>query len=244
MSYLPRVKIVGTRIGTQGGSLQEIQIMGWEDEKGRPFEPTPYPKPSAQLEVATPTETAGSTTLGSTLTGTPATFTGGEPPVVVKTRWERSVDDTPASWAPLSDYVVDGPTTYTTVEADNDRYLRFTTQATDNEQFVTGSFGNSIGPMTTTTTIGVISLAPPNTTADAGATIIFDVLISGDATPTYTWSIRSGPGNFTSAATGPQVEVQVNPGATSGSTIQVQVTATDITASDSGKGTIATIIVN
>jgi len=243
MSYLPRVKIVGTKVGAIGSNHKCVMLVGFCDEKGIPFEPVPSPTPNADLEIKTVTETAGSTELGSTLTGTPATFTGGEPPVVVRTRWERSNDGVTA-WAPLGDYTVDGPTTYTTVEADENRYLRFTTQATDNEQFVAGSFGNPIGPMTTTTTIGVISLAPPNTTANAGDTITFDVLISGDATPTYTWSIRSGPGNFTSAATGPQVEVQVNPGAASGSTIQVQVTATDITASDSGKGTVATIIVN
>ena len=147
MSYLPRVKIVGTRIGVQGGNLQEMLIMGWEDEKGRPFEPTPPSPPVEDLTVDTPTETAGSTVLGSTLTGTPATFIGGEAPIVVKTRWERSVDDTPSSWANITEYQENGPTTYTTVLADNDRYLRFVTQATDNEQRVVSSFGNSIGVM-------------------------------------------------------------------------------------------------
>ena len=323
--------------------------MGFEDEKGRPFVPKKV-KPKAGLEIETVTETTGSTELGSTLTGTPATFTGGEPPVVVKTRWERSVDDSPASWAPLSDYEVDGPTTYTTVAADNDRYLRFVTEATDNEQFVAGSFGNSIGPMTapaltvttatkvsngtfvnpgtvysfetitcvpavfsggfgpiteqyrfqentgsgwtavggwqggiptydvsqssvgdqlrfqsrgtdatgaqvisnspavtvgTATTIGVVSIAPPNTTADAGDQITFDVINSGDASPLWVWQIRSGPGTITSGTNiGAQIQVTVNADAASGSSIQVQVDGTDSSASDSPKGTIATIIVN
>ena len=325
-------------------------IMGFCDENGKPFVPKPPgPEPSAQLEVETPTQTSGSTDLGSELTGTPATFTGGEPPVVVRTRWERS-NDGETAWAPLGDYQVDGPTTYTTVAADNDRYLRFSTQATDNEQFVSGSFGNAIGPMTATaltvttatkvsngtfvnpgnvysfetitcvpaafsggfgtiteryrleentgngwtaigtwqggiptydvsqssvgdqlrfqsratdetgaqlvsnspavtvgtaTTIGTISMAPPATQADAGATINYSVLISGTASPLYVWEIRSGPGTITSPTNiGQSVDVQVNADAASGSSIQVQVTATDTSASDSPKGSISTIIVN
>ena len=351
MGNLSRVKIVGTKVGAIGGNHKCVMIVGFCDEKGIPFEPVPPgPTPSAQLEVATPTETSGSTTLGSTLTGTPATFTGGEPPVVVKTRWERSVDDTPASWAPLSDYEVDGPTTYTTVAADNGRYLRFATQATDNEQFVAGSFGDSIGPMTpapitvtqgtrygngtfsdpspvysfetlhitpavfsggfgtlteeyrlqedtgsgwtnitgwtlseptydvsqsnpgdqlrfqsratdetgatkisnspvatvgVTTTIGVVSIAPPSTTADPNQQITFDVINSGDANPFWMWQIRSGPGRITSFSNiGPQIQVTVDADAASGAAIQVQVDGSDSSASDSPKGTLSTIIVN
>jgi len=350
MSYLPRVKIVGTKIGVPGGNLQEMMIMGWEDEKGRPFEPDPPNPPNEDLLVDTPTETAGSTDLGSTLTGTPATFAGGEAPIVVKTRWERSVDDTPSSWANITEYQENGPTTYTTVAADNDRYLRFVTQATDNEQTVVSSFGNSIGPMVsaplvvsqatkvsngtfvnpgtvysfetitcvpavytggfgpiteryrfqentgsgwtavggwnagiptydvsqasvgdqlrfqsrgtdetgaqlisnspavtvgTATTIGTLSIAPPGTTGDPSDTINFSALISGDADPLYVWEIRSGPGTITSPTNiGQSVDVQINAGASSGASIQVQVTASDPSSSDSPKGTLSTIIVN
>jgi len=94
------------------------------------------------------------------------------------------------------------------------------------------------------TTIGTISLAPPAATADAGDTLTFDVIISGDASPTYTWSIRSGPASFVEETTGTQVQVQVDAGASSGASIQVQVDAVDNGASDSPKGTLATIIVN
>jgi len=350
MSYLPRVKIVGTKIGVPGGNLQEMMIMGWEDEKGRPFEPTPPSPPVEDLTVDTPTETAGSTELGSTLTGTPATFAGGETPIVVKTRWERSVDDTPSSWANITEYQENGPTTYTTVAADNDRYLRFVTQATDNEQTVVSSFGNSIGPMVsaplvvsqatkvsngtfvnpgtvysfetitcvpavftggfgaieeryrlrentgsgwtgvggwqagiptydvsqssvgdqllfqsratdatgaqlistsppvtvgTATTIGTLSVAPPATTGNPGDTINFSALISGDASPLYTWSIRNGPGTITSPTNiGQSVNVQINAGASSGDSIQVQVNAVDNSSSDNPQSTVSTIVVN
>jgi len=352
MSYLPRVKIVGTKVGPPGGYLQEVLIVGWEDEKGKPFDPIPPPPPE-DLTLNTPTETAGSTDLGSTLTGTPATFTGGKPPVVVETKWERSVDNTLSTWVNVTEYQEGGPTTYTTVAADDDRYLRFVTQATDDDGNVITSSGNAIGlmeaalietvaapdysvdgvlntgEMTTAqtavmisgsftggfgtltneyrwrykvggagswinrpwqssvpsvvgtdplltvgdtfqfqqratdelgnsktstatplinllaaTTIGTISLAPPATTANAGDTVTFDVIISGDASPTYTWSIRSGPASFVGGTTGTQVQVQVDAGASSGASIQVQVDAVDNAASDSPKGTLATIIVN
>ena len=170
MSYLPRVKIVGTKLGPAGGYLQEIMIVGFEDEKGRPFVPVP-PKPPEQLVVDTPTETSGSTVLGSVLTGTPATFTGGEPPVIVRTRWERSSDGV-SGWAPLTDWEENGPTTYTTVAADEDRYLRFNTQATDAELTVVGSFGDVVGPMTPA------PIVVQNTTKYSNGTFL-------DTTPVY-----------------------------------------------------------
>jgi len=147
MSYLPRVRIVEFRVGAPGGNLQEMMIMEWEDSKGHPFTPLPPTPPSDTLTVTDPTETSGSTELGSTLTGTPATYTGGKPPIVIQTRWERSNDGL-TDWDNVTEWTVDGPTTYTTVAADDDKYLRFHTQATDADLYVAGSFGNAVGPMT------------------------------------------------------------------------------------------------
>ena len=147
MSYLPRVRIVEFRVGAPGGNLQDMMIMEWEDSKGHSFTPLPPTPPSDTLTVTDPTETSGSTVLGSTLTGTPATYTGGKPPIVIQTRWERSNDGL-TDWDNVTEWTVDGPTTYTTVAADDDKYLRFHTQATDSDLYVAGSFGNAVGPMT------------------------------------------------------------------------------------------------
>ncbi len=146
MSYLPRVRIVEFRVGARGGNLQEMMIMEWEDSKGHRFTPIPPTPPSDILKVTDPTETSGSTVLGSTLTGTPATYTGGKPPIVIQTRWERSLDGL-TDWNNVTEWTTDGPTTYETVAADNEKYLRFHTQATDADLTVVGSFGNAVGPM-------------------------------------------------------------------------------------------------
>ena len=73
----------------------------------------------------------------------------------------------------------------------------------------------------------------------------FTAANTGDADPMFIWSIRSGPGVITSTYNfGPSVEVTVNSDATSGATIQLQVTADDPSATDTPQSTIATILVN
>lgn len=255
MSYLPRVKIVGTKVGALGGNTKCVKMMEFYDEKGNPIppeppeppkpgpDPGPGPDPQAQLSILTPTETTGSTTLGSTLTGTPATFTGGEPPYVVKTRWESSVDNSPSGWAPLGDFSVDGPTTYTTVPSDSGRYLRFVTQGTDNIQTIATSFGDSVGPIGTVTSIGFLNITPFVVIGGQSQIITFYASITGDATPTYTWSIRSGPGTIISSTVGDSVEVQVNADAPYGFPIQVQVDAVDTSAFDNPQSDLSLIVV-
>ena len=348
MGYLKRVKIVGVKFAEpRGGYIQEVAVMGLEDEEGQPIIPEPD-VPGSPLLVDEATTTEGEVTLGSELVGTRATFTGGEQPIDIETRWERSDDS--LTWVGLTGWQEVPVLTYTTVAQDDGKYIRFNTKAVDAEGTRVESEGNAIGPMVappievvtatkisngeflnpvevysfetitpisaifsggfgpltlryrlqedtgcgwtsiggwsggapsydvsqsspgdklrwqtratdevgqtkisnspattvgTATTLGTVSIAPPATQADAGEEITFNALISGDATPLYVWSIRSGPGNITSPSNiGSEIQVTVNAGANSGESIQVQVTAQDTSASDSPKGSISTIIVN
>ena len=95
-------------------------------------------------------------------------------------------------------------------------------------------------------TLGTLSLAPPNTSAAPNETILFDALISGTSiNAMFIWSIRSGPGAITSGSNiGEQIDVTVNSGAATGSSIQVQCDCSDPSASDSPKSTLATIVVS
>ena len=73
----------------------------------------------------------------------------------------------------------------------------------------------------------------------------FTASCTGDADPLYLWAIRSGPGQITSTYNfGPTVEVTINANATSGDTVQVQVTADDPSATDTPQSTVVTIVVN
>ena len=312
--------------------------MGLEDENGQPIIPKPD-VPGSPLLVDEATTTEGEVTLGSELVGTRATFTGGEQPIDIETRWERSDDG--LTWVGLTGWQEVPVLTYTTVAQDDGKYIRFNTKAVDAEGTRVESEGNAIGPMVAapievvtptklsngefvnpanvydfetirpisaiysggfgpltlkyrlqedtgagwvavggwsggdptydvsqsavgdqlrwqtraqdetgqtkvsnspattvgvSTTLGVVSIAPPASQADPGEEVTFDALISGDATPLFIWSIRSGPGNITSPSNiGNQIQVTVNGGANSGESIQVQVTAQDSSSSDSPK---------
>jgi len=348
MGYLKRVKIVGVKFAEpRGGYMKEVAVMGLEDEKGNPIIPKPD-VPGAPLLVDEPTTTEGEVTLGSELVGTRATFTGGEEPIDIETRWERSDDG--LTWVGLTGWQEVPVLTYTTVAQDNGKYIRFNTKAVDAEETRVESEGNAIGPMVApplqvvtptkisngtfvnpptvysfetitpisaiysggfgpielryrlqektdgswvavggwsggspsydvsqssptdqlrwqtratdevgqqlvsnsvattvgvATTIGTLSIAPPQTQANPGATVTFDALISGSADPIYTWSIRSGPGQIVSGTNiGQQIEVEVNVDAAPGNSIVVQLTATDNSASDNPKSTTSIIVVN
>ena len=349
MSYLPKVRIVDVRYGAQSPYMKTVHIVGWEDQYGNPMKkPMPGPTPSADLAIDDPTTTSGETLLGSQLTGTLATFTGGEEPVVVVSRWERSDDG--VVFTGITDWQQVHQLTYTTIADDNQKYIRFATKAEDAREMIAISTGNAIGPMipapitiTTATklsngtfvnpanvysfetitpvsaiyaggfgplelryrlqedtgsgwvavggwsggnpsydvsqsspteqlrwqtratdsvgqtkvsnspattvgvatTIGTLSIAPPQTQADPGATVTFDALISGDASPLYTWNIRSGPGQIISPTNiGQQIEVKLNDDATTGQSVVVQVTAVDNSSSDNPQSTTSIIISN
>ena len=145
MGYLKRVKIVGVKFAEpRGGYIQEVAVMGLEDEKGQPIIPEPD-VPGSPLLVDEATTTEGEVTLGSELVGTRATFTGGEQPIDIETRWERSDDS--LTWVGLTGWQEVPVLTYTTVAQDDGKYIRFNTKAVDAEGTRVESEGNAIGPM-------------------------------------------------------------------------------------------------
>ena len=348
LPYLPQKEFVGViESSATSKYLQHVVIAEAVDENGDPWKPNNWDP----LENVTKSSTTGGTTLGNTLTGTPATWTGGEPPIEEISQWQRSDDGTAFTgftpWVAITE-----PVEYTTVEADNGKYLRLASKATDANGVVYGS-GNNVGPMApqaivvtepttstngtflnptnaylhetlsmnsaimaggygtitykyrlqekehgtdtwnsltgwqsgiptyevqqsdegdqlrfqtqgtdstgqtklsnsgvstvaVSTTIGTVTANPPGPLAlDPGELVGFTASCTGDADPLYLWAIRSGPGQITSTYNfGPTVEVTINANATSGDTVQVQVTADDPSATDTPQSTVVTIVVN
>ena len=350
--YLQRLQIDSVEeVGVDNVQLpwyqQQVSVVEVVDKDGNPYQPSNWD----DLVVDTKSSTTGSTVLGSVLTGTPATWIGGTPPVEPVSQWQRSADNT--SWSgitPWSDN--DQPMTYTTVLADQDMYVRYASKCTDANGVVYGS-GNSVGPMVASalavttatkisngnfvnppdvytfdsvtpipavftggygtitvqtrlqkysgstaswvnmnnwssspetvsvngtepgteiraqskatdeagqnktsnspaptvgvsTNIGTLSTHPADpTSGDPGELIGFTAACTGDADPLYTWNIRSGPGQITSAYNfGPTVEVTINADATSGSVVQLQLDASDPSSTDTPQSTVVTIVVN
>ena len=133
----------------QSRYLTNVVIAGAVDENGDPWKPNTWDP----LAVVSRTSTSGSTVLGSVLTGTLAEYSGGEPPVEEVYQWQRS-DTGDGGWSGITDWkdrdqqITDG-LTYTTVAADNGKYIRFASKCTDANGVVYGS-GNAVGPMVAT----------------------------------------------------------------------------------------------
>ena len=205
------------------------------------------PMVAPPIEVVTATKLSNGEFLNpvevysfETITPISAIFSGGFGPLTLRYRLQ---EDTGGGWTSIGGWSGGAPSYDVSQSSPGDK-LRWQTRATDEvgQTKISNSPATTVG---TATTLGTVSIAPPATQADAGEEITFNALISGDATPLYVWSIRSGPGNITSPSNiGSEIQVTVNAGANSGESIQVQVTAQDTSASDSPKGSISTIIVN
>ena len=350
MSYLKHVAIVGVQNFTTpapvGGYTREVEIVDFINPDGTPW--NPVPPLTDPLECTTKTTTYGDAVVGKTLNGTLAVYSGGKPPVQVLYQWQRSDDGN--AWSGITNWAEIPTTTYTTVAADKNKYVRFASKATDDNDLTAYGSGNNVGPITApplivsdptiltnglfsnppevyafetismhsavfaggygaittkyrlqeqpggvgdwvdltgwqsgiptydvsqssptdklrfgtqgkdelgtqktsnspattvgvATTIGVLSIAPPQEQAAPGSTVIFDAIISGDASPLYTWNIRSGPGQIVSGTNiGQQIEVKLNDDATTGESVVVQVTAVDNSSSDNPQSTTSFII--
>jgi len=212
----------------------------YKDITGPPIVTVSAPDYSVNGELNT-----GEMTTAQTVVLIPGTFSGGYGTLITKYRWRYKVGGA-GNWInqpwqfslPLS---VDGDNALLSVGD-----IIQLQQRVDDEL---GTFKTSTATpfleLKAATTIGTLSIAPPSTSANAGDTITFDALISGDADPDYTWSIRSsGPATFVGGNTGSQVQVQVNAGTASGTSITIQCDAVDDEASDSPKSTASIIVVN
>lgn len=152
LPYLQRLEITGVEESdtptTVNNYLPIKELVEIVDQSGDPWEPVPGPDPWDDLAWVNKSSTSGSTVLGSVLTGTPGTVTGGPPPVVVVSQWQRS--DTTSNFVGFTPWTELGsdPVTYTTIIDDNAKYIRLATKATDADGTVYYGSGNSIGPMT------------------------------------------------------------------------------------------------
>jgi hypothetical protein len=196
--YLQRLQIDSVEeVGVDNVQLpwyqQQVSVVEVVDKDGNPYEPSSWDN----LVVDTKSSTTGSTVLGSVLTGTPATWIGGTPPVEPVSQWQRSADNT--SWSgitPWSDN--DQPKNYTTVLADQDMYVRYASKCTDAEGVVYGS-GNSVGPMTpqtiavtepTVMTNGTFS-NPTNAYLHETLTMYSATMVGGYGGITYEYRLQS-----------------------------------------------------
>jgi hypothetical protein len=149
-AYLKRLQIDSVEEFEEDPSayLKRVEIVEVVDQDGNPWEPVPGPDPWDELVWVNKSSTTGSTVLGSVLTGTPGTVTGGPPPVVVVSQWQRSATTSGfAGFTPWEELGSDA-VTYTTTIDDNAKYIRLATKATDAEGNVFYGSGNSVGPMT------------------------------------------------------------------------------------------------
>ena len=200
MSYLKHV-IVDELIGlgpndsaVAGGYSPTYEIVDFVYE-GAPFDPSNLP--NNDLEVVTKSTTTGSTVLGSVLTGTPATFTGGRAPVDGVSQWQRGTD---GAWTGITDWaVITEQTTYKTVAADNGLKVRLASKATDADGVVVYGSGNSVGPMEpqaiavsepTTITNGLF-LNPSEVYLHETITMNSAIMIGGYGELTYQYRLQS-----------------------------------------------------
>ena len=171
-----------------------------------------------------------------------AVFAGGYGTITTKYRLQEQPGGV-GDWVNLTGWQSGIPTYNVSQSLPGDK-LRFQTQGKDSLGTQKTS-NSSVATVGVTTEIGTLSIAPPQEQADAGQIVTFDALISGDASPLYTWNIRNGPGQIWSASNiGQQIEVKVNDDAQSGESISVQVTAADLSASDNPQSTVSLIVVN
>jgi len=148
MSYLKHVAIVGVQNFTTpapvGGYTREVEIVDFINPDGTPW--NPVPPPTDPLECTTKTTTYGDAVVGKTLNGTLAVYSGGKPPVQVLYQWQRSDDGN--AWSGITNWAEIPTTTYTTVAADKNKYIRFASKATDDDDLTAYGSGNNVGPLT------------------------------------------------------------------------------------------------
>ena len=202
MSYLKHVAIVGVQNFTTpapvGGYTREVEIVDFINPDGTPW--NPVPPPTDPLECTTKTTTYGDAVVGKTLTGTLAVYSGGKPPVQVLYQWQRSDDGN--AWSGITAWAEIPTTTYTTVAADKNKYIRFASKATDENDLTAYGSGNNVGPITappliitdpTILTNGIFS-NPPNVYAFETISMHAAVFGGGYGTISEKYRLQEQPG--------------------------------------------------
>ena len=224
-AYLKRLQIDSVEESTENPSayLKRVNVVEVVDQDGNPWKPVPGPDPWDALVASDPTIT-GLPYVGETITCSEPVVTGGLAPYTFTYTWKAAqafgTDNTiviPPNVAGLSGFCE-----VTVIDA------------TDNAITVTS---NTIGPIkfyTIGTVTATIDGAPYDITVGAPVTILsgdsvtLATSISGDASPSYTWAVKSGSASIT--GTGSTVTALIDtvaPGS-----VQIQCDIVDTNASD------------
>ena len=207
-AYLKRLDVTNIEEGTSSGMyVKYVDIVEVVDQDGNPWEPVPGPDPWDELVKDVPAKitTAAPLPVGTTINGTTGTFTGGDPEnTVYRYRWRtRPVGGNWQNEAWVTGWSNEAlPVTYD-LAADKYNYqIQLQSQARDESQDpVLQVLNNSGTKNTEKSTIGNISvtvndIAYDTEVAPALTILVNDpmpvvVTISGNASPSYTWSARN-----------------------------------------------------
>ena len=206
-AYLKRLDITNIEEGTSSGMyVKYVDIVEVVDQDGNPWEPVPGPDPWDDLvkDVNSNITTSAPLPVGTTINGTTGTFTGGDPEnTTYRYRWRTRVVGgswVNGVWSP----VPNEPTavTYDVPATDYNYQLQLQTQARDeNQDPVLQVLNNSGTKNTEKSTFGDISVTVNDIAYDTSVapalTILMNdpmpvvVTITGNASPSYTWSARN-----------------------------------------------------
>lgn len=183
--------------------------------------------------------------IGQTVEGKTAEFTGGKEPVTYRYRFQTKAvgSDTWVSGPWTNTTNAKNPVFYTITQAGE---LKLQSQARDASDPIKTVSSNTGVKTVSQLTIGDVTIEPDNTSSAPGAIVSFTVTWDGDARNALPmWSIRSGPAIiYSSSNMQTTVEIQVNPDATNGESIQVQCDLVDSNASDSAKSAVSMVIIS
>ena len=241
MSYLKLMEFTDvddTVDNPQDTYLQHVDVVEVIDQDGNPWEPVP---PSDPLEVADGqgANWVGSNVyeIGQTVEARTAAFTGGVEPVTYRYRFQTKAVGSNSwvnqSWTNTTN--AKNPIFYNITAPGQ---LKFQSQARDASD-PTVQLNSVTGIKTVAqTTIGTVTAtidgAPYDiavgapVTVMSGDSVVLATSISGDASPSYTWTVKSGSASFT--GTGSTVTALIDtvpPGS-----VQIQCDIVDTNASD------------
>ena len=242
-AYLKRLQLDSVEESTENPSayLKRVEIVEVEDNDGNPWEPVPGPDPWDELAIADGqgANWVGSNVyeIGQTIEAKTAAFIGGVEPVTYRCRFITK--------AVGSDTWVNGDWTNTTNAKNPIFYnitapgqIKFQSQARDSSDPVVQV--SSVAGIKTVaqTTIGTVTATIDGAAYDfvvgapvtilSGDSVTLATSISGDASPSYTWAVKSGSASIT--GTGSTVTALIDtvaPGS-----VQIQCDIVDTNASD------------
>lgn len=182
--------------------------------------------------------------VGSTLTTTNGTFTGGEGAITVSTVFQLSNNGT-NGWT----WLATGSKAFLLTADQEGKYIRSSSTGTDSIGQTAVANAAPVGPVEPQTTIGAISYlvngteaADDSCNALAGSSINVDCVNSGGTATneTYFWKIRSGSATIVGSASNKTCDVQL--GSEFPGMVQVQCTVSSVNSSDTPQSGVLNVV--